>query len=155
MKSPILFGLTFAIAASVAVAQDTPAVVPDPAIETMTVEQLVKARQDAMRQNGQTLRTVGGLTGEDAVAAATTLLQNFVNFPSLFREGSITPDSRALPAAWENWEDFRSRFDHDAELATAMLAAAQSGDTAAYTAAVEEIGKSCGACHQLYRAEEE
>jgi len=33
-----------------------------------------------------------------------------------------------------------------------MLAAAQSGDTAGYTAAIQEIGDSCGACHMTYRS---
>ena len=153
MKSPLILGFSLALAiTAVATAQDTPAVVVDPAIAGMTNEQLVEARQNAMKQNGMTLRGAASLTGDQDVAAATTLLQNFTNLPELFREGSITDKSKALPAIWENWDDFRARFDHDAELAASMLAAAQSGDTAAYAAAIEEIGQSCGACHQTYRA---
>ncbi|HRO03120.1 MAG TPA: hypothetical protein PLS69_05905, partial [Terricaulis sp.] len=30
------------------------------------------------------------------------------------------------PAVWRNWDDFKGRFDHDAEVAARMLAAAQS-----------------------------
>lgn len=153
MKSPLILGLTLALTvAAIAVAQDTPAVVVDPAIAAMTNEQLVEARQAAMKQNGMALRNAASLTGEEAVAAATTILQNFTNLPALFREGSITDKSKALPAIWENWDDFQARFDHDAELAAGMLAAAQSGDTATYTAAIEEIGQSCGTCHQTYRS---
>lgn len=152
LKSPLILGFALALTAAVAVAQDTPAVVVDPAIATMTTDQLVEARQNAMKQNGMTLRGAASLTGDEAVAAATLLLQNFTNLPALFKEGSVNDKSKAQPAIWENWDDFRARFDHDAEVAAKMLAAAQSGDTATFTASVQEIGESCGACHMTYRA---
>jgi cytochrome c556 len=151
MKSPLILGFALSLAiAAAAIAQDT--IVVDPAIATMTNEQLVEARQAAMKQNGGALRGAADLSGDQAVAVATTLLQNFTNLPDLFKEGSVTDTSNALPAVWENWEDFRARFDHNAEAAARMLVAAQSGDTAAYTAAIQEIGESCGACHMTYRA---
>ena len=133
---------------AIAFAQD---IVVDPAIASMTNDQLVKARQDAMKQNGMTLRGAADLSGADAVAAATVLLQNFTNLPALFKEGSATADSKALPTIWENWDDFKARFDKDAASAQLMLAAATAGDSAAYAAAADEIGKSCGACHSTYR----
>ena len=133
-------------------AQDTSTVVVDPAIAAMTVDQMVEARKSGMKQNGMTLRGAAALTGSDAVAAATTLLQNFTNMPALFPEGSITANSKALPAIWENWDEFKAIFDADAEAATLMLAAAQSGDNAAYTGAIQKIGESCNTCHQKFRA---
>jgi cytochrome c556 len=153
LQSPLIVGFALALTvAAVAFAQDKPAVVVDPAIATMTNEQLVDARQSAMKQDGRALRGADALTGEQAVAAATILLQNFTSFPALFREGSITDKSKARPDIWENWDDFQARFAHDAEAAGRMLAAAQAGDTAAYQVAVKEIGESCGACHMTYRA---
>ena len=153
LKSPLIIGFVFAlILGAVAIAQDTRAVVVDPAIATMTNDQLVDARQAEMKQNGMTLRGAAGLSGEQAVAAATSLLQNFTNLPDLFKEGSNTDNSKALPAVWENWADFRARFDHNAETAARMLVAAQSGDTATYTAAIQELGDSCGSCHMTYRS---
>ena len=153
MKSPLILGFALALTgAAVAFAQDTPAVGVDPAIATMTNDQLVDARQAAMKQNGMALKGAGDLSGEQAVAAATTLLQNFTNLPDLFKEGSITDKSKAQPNIWENWDDFRARFDHDAESAARMLTAATSGDTAGYQAAIKEIGESCGSCHMTYRA---
>lgn len=152
MKTPLIVGFALALTVgAVALAQDTPAIVVDPAIATMTNEQLVAARQAAMEQNGRTLRGAAKLAGEEAVAAATILLQNFTNLPDLFRDGSITDKSGAKPEIWQNWEDFRARFDHDAEVAAKMLAAAHSGDTATYEAAIQAIGSSCGACHMTYR----
>ncbi len=151
-KSPLLLAFATVLAlGAVAVAQDTPTVVVDPAIAAMTNDQLITARQEAMKQDGMLLRGAAQLTGAEAIAAATTLLQNFTNFPALFKEGSAGGASKALPAVWENWDDFKGRFDHDAELAATMLAAATSGDTAAYTAAIQGLGDSCGSCHMTYR----
>lgn len=153
LKSPLVLGFALAVtAAAAALAQDVPAIAIDPAIATMTNEQLVDARQAAMKANGRTLRGAAGLTGEQAVVAATVLLQNFTNLPEMFREGSITGTSKAQPNIWENWADFRARMDHDTEVARRMLVAAQSGDTAGYTAAIQEVGDSCGSCHMTYRA---
>jgi cytochrome c556 len=151
VKSPLIvaFAVTLALGA-VAIAQDMPVI--DPAIATMTNDQLVEARKNAMMQNGQALRGAGSLTGEQAVAAATTILQNFTNFPGLFKEGSITGSSKATPAIWENWADFEARIKAGSDAAAAMLAAAQSGDTAAYGAAIQAIGGTCGGCHMAYRS---
>jgi cytochrome c556 len=151
-RTPLIAAAAFALmaAATIAIAQDNPVVV-DPAIETMTVDQLVEARQAAMKQNGGLLRSAMQATGDDAVAAATTLLQNFTNLPHLFREGSITANSKALPVIWENWEDFKGRFDADAVHAQDALTAAKAGDAAAYGAALQAIAQTCGGCHQMYR----
>jgi cytochrome c556 len=153
MKTLVLAALAITLTLSpMAFAQDTPAVVADPAIATMTNDELVAARQAAMEQNGKALRGAAQLTGDDAIAVATTLLQNFTNLPGLFKEGSVTDKSKALPAVWENWDDFKARFDADAASAQLMLAAAVAGDSAAYATAVDEIGHSCGGCHGTYRA---
>ncbi|MEQ1771389.1 MAG: cytochrome c [Devosia sp.] len=133
-----------------AFAQTTPIVV-DPAIATMTPEQLVETRQAHMKQNGGILRGAAQLSGADAVAAATTLLQNFTDFPALFVEGSVVGDSKALPAIWERWDEFNAILVKDQVSAAAALAAAEAGDTAAFGAAIQAIGGSCGECHQQFR----
>jgi cytochrome c556 len=142
--------LALMAAASFAFAQDT-SVAVDPAIESMSVDQLVEARQNAMKQNGGLLRAAMRASGDEAVAAATTMLQNFTNLPALFREGSTASNSKALPLIWENWEDFKARFDEDAKHAAEAVAAAKANDAAAYGAALQAIGQSCSSCHQMYR----
>lgn len=134
-----------------AIAQTLPTIVVDPAIATMTNEELVKARQDAMKEDGGILRNAAGLVGDDAVAAATELLQNFTNFPALFREGSITPDSHALPIIWEQWDQFDGIFKKAQADATAMLQAAIDEDDVAYGDAVQALSQVCGECHQTFR----
>ncbi len=142
--------LTFSAGSSWA--ETLPTIVVDPAIASMTPEQLVSARQAAMKEDGGILRNAGKLTGAEAVTAATTLLQNFTNFPALFREGSITPESGAKPIIWEQFDDFTGLFAEDQAAAQAMLTAAVAGDAGAYADAVRAIGQSCGNCHQTYRA---
>jgi cytochrome c556 len=134
-----------------AFAQTTPAVVVDPAIAAMTNEQLVEARQAAMKENGGILRSAAALTGADAVAAATKILQNFTNFPALFREGSITDRSDASPLIWQQWDDFEGKFKASQVAATAMLAAAQAGDDLAYGDSIGQLMPICGECHRAYR----
>lgn len=146
---PLILAATFTLGA-VALAQDTPTVVVDPAIEAMTVEQLVEARQQAMEDNGRAMRGAQQL-GPTSVDVANLLLQNYTNLPHLFREGSLVGGSKALPAIWENWDDFKARFDANAAASARMLAAAQANDAAAYTAAFREIADSCGSCHMQYR----
>ena len=125
---------------------------PDPAIASMTPEQLVETRQATMMQNGRILRGAASLSGADAVAAADTLIQNFTNLLALYPEGSIAGDSRALPIIWEEKDAFEALFMQARESAIAMKAAAEAGDAAGFGAGAQAIGGLCGQCHQKYRS---
>lgn len=131
-----------------AVAQDA---MIDPALATMTPEQLVEMRQAAMKEDGGILRGAGDLTGDAAVAAADTLIKNFTNFPAMFPEGSTLGDSKALPSIWENKEAFDAIFAKGLAGANDMKTAALAGDAAAYGAGLKVLGATCGECHQTFR----
>lgn len=137
---------TFALGA---IAQD---VMADPAIASMSPEQLVESRVAAMKQNGGILRGAGALTGAEAVAAADTLIQNYTNFKVMFPEGSAVGNSEALPAIWENKDAFLAIFDKGITAAQEMKAAAEAGNADAYGAALKALGGTCGECHQQFRA---
>jgi cytochrome c556 len=124
-------------------------IVVDPAIAGMSVDQLVKARQDAMKEDGSILRGAGKLTGDAAVEAATHVLQNFTNFPALFREGSEGGD--ALPDIWERWDDFTAILKEGQLAAGKMLEAAKAGDAGLYQDSIRALGQTCGECHQQFR----
>lgn len=126
----------------------------DPAIASMTPEEMVAARVAAMKEDGGIMRKAGGLTGQEAVAAADTLIQNFTNLHALFPEGSNVGNSEALPAIWEgdNYAEFTGYLDTALAGAKDMKAAAEAGDAAAYGAALKTIGGTCGACHQKFRS---
>ena len=140
--------MTLGVATSLQ-AEDAPVV--DPAIAAMTPEAMVAARKAAMKEDGGILRGAAALTGAEATAAADTLIKNFTNLPALFPEGSLVGDSKALPAIWENFDDFTSIFATAQKGALDMKAAAEAGDAAAYGAALQTIGGTCGMCHQKYR----
>jgi cytochrome c556 len=142
-----LAGLVMAGLAAGTIAQDV-----DPAIAGMTPEQLVDARQEAMKQNGGIMRNLGNQSGAEAVASLDTMIQNFTNFPALFAEGSIVGDSKALPIIWEEKEAFDAIFNAAKEQAIKARGLAESGDTAGFTQAAQEIGAFCGQCHNKYRA---
>ena len=116
----------------------------------MSDQQLVDTRVAAMKQNGQILRGAKRLKGDEAVKAASTILKNFQSFPGLFREGSITPDSRATLKIWENWADFTKRMKAEEASAKAMLDAAKAGKTDAYEAAIDKLKSRCSSCHLTY-----
>ena len=141
-------GALFAGIAASAIAQD--AATPD--FTAMSHEELVKARQDAMKEDGGLLRRAGGLTGADAVAAADTLIRNYTNLPHMFPEGSNIGDSKALPAIWQDFETFTGIFAKGLQGANDMKAAAEAGDAAAYAAALQVVGGTCGECHQKFRS---
>lgn len=116
-----------------------------------TPEEAVTMRQALMREDGGILRSAGNLSGAEAVAAATTLRDNYSHIPELFPEGSIVGDSEALPAIWENWEEFVAIVDVGVAAGDAAIAAAEAGDTAGYAAALQTIQGTCGQCHQQFR----
>jgi cytochrome c556 len=114
--------------------------------------ELVAARQALMKEDGGLLKAAGGLTGAEAVTAMQTLLTNYTHIPALFPEGSIVGDSEALPAIWQNWDAFVAIVETGKTAAAAGLAAAEAGDTAAYTDALKALGGTCGQCHQQFRS---
>lgn len=119
--------------------------------ETLTAEEAVVERREAMRTNGSILRSAGRATGEEAVAAMRTVLGNFERFPGLFPEGSIVGESDALPAVWENWDEFVAITERAADAARDAIAAAEAGDADAYNVAFRAIGATCNECHQQFR----
>lgn len=71
----------------------------------------------------------------------------------LFPEGSGGPDSRALPALWENKADFVARADAFGDSAARLKALSDAGDSAGFAAQAKIVEQGCNSCHGLYRAE--
>lgn len=141
----------FALITAVATPTLVQAVTVDSSIASMSNDQLIAARKAAMKENERLLKKADSLVGDDAVAAATTLLQNFTNLPALFREGSGEGNTSAKAEIWANWADFKGRFAGDAAAAANMLKGAKEGDDDLYFSAIQEIGSSCTSCHRKYK----
>lgn len=125
----------------------------DPALASLTDQELVDTRQSIMEQNNKILLGAEILSGTEAETAALTLLQNFTNFPALFREGSLAPGSRALPAIWQPGSQFADFTDEALLVARMMHRGAQTSDSNLYLSAVAAMKRTCDECHQVFRAE--
>lgn len=131
--------------------------------EALPPEEAHEVRSEHMKAFGASLRTLGGMAQEEmpydaaaAQAAADSLLEHAtspdwaVMWPEGSAEGELE-DSAALPAIWENTEDFEAKHQALIDAATAMQAAAGT-DLAAVQASLGAVGASCGGCHEAYRA---
>ncbi len=68
--------------------------------------------------------------------------------------GPDVDETHALPAIWEKPEDFAAKARDFEAAAKAFDAAARSGDLTSINATFGDLGKSCKACHDPYRAKD-
>ncbi len=122
--------------------------------EMLSGADAIAKRQELMKENGMTLR--GGMQGQfegDArVAAAQTMVDNFAMLGALFPEDSQTGDTKALPEIWTDQEGFMEAYSAAVVASANLLTAANTGDDAAWSAALKEVGATCGGCHTKYQA---
>ena len=59
----------------------------------------------------------------------------------------------AKPEIWQNWPDFTAKLHNFQAAAKVFNAAAASGDVNAIKARYPDLGGTCKACHDKYRAE--
>ena len=62
--------------------------------------------------------------------------------------------TRALPAIWAKPDDFAAKDRDFQQAAQALKSATESGDLNAVKGKFADLGKTCKACHDTYRAEE-
>jgi cytochrome c556 len=121
----------------------------------------IAARQGMFQMNGVSLGLLAGMVrgridydAELAQAAADNLVNvSQFNMAPLWPEGSdsgAVDGTAALPAIWENFDDFLAKFSDFGEAALVMQAAAGEG-TDAIGAAMRGLGGTCGACHDTYQ----
>jgi cytochrome c556 len=117
----------------------------------------IAARKGLMKgiggANGQITQMLDGKQPFDAARAKTALMtisDNATKAVPLFPASSQSGDTKALPAIWEKKADF------DAKLATlssdAKAAADKVTDLGSLKAAIGDVRKNCGGCHNVYRA---
>lgn len=128
-------------------------------------EKAIEARQGFMQVVVWEAGPLIGMAKGDIAYDAETATANAENLDAvldydvgrLFIEGTskaeYTGDTRALAAIWEDPEAFADAYQGLRDKVDAV--AAQAGDGKdALTAAVSEMGKSCGNCHDDFRADE-
>ncbi len=120
---------------------------------------LVKQRQAAMTLIAKYWGPVAGMASgkvpynADAVARNATYLENLSQMPwDGFHDSTKGEKSRTLPEAYSQ----KAKFDEIAERMQAEIArlgqAARARDEAGVKQAFGAVGKTCGACHDGFRA---
>lgn len=118
-------------------------------------------RRELMEEIGDNAKVLGDMVkGETEYDAATAtealdvIIANGKEFVTLFPEGSETGDGTdALPAIWDNWDDFEAKAAALVENAEATKAVADEGFEP-FSVAFRDLGGTCRACHTDYRAKD-
>jgi cytochrome c556 len=133
-----------AIVADVASAQDKP-------------EVLVKQRQAVMTLQGKYFGPLQGMAqgkipyNAEIVARNAAYLNVLDKMPwDGFVPGTKDVKSQALPEVFKDPAKFKTAQER-LQGAVAKLVAVKSGDEAAAKAAIAEVGKACGGCHENFR----
>jgi cytochrome c556 len=116
----------------------------------------IAARKALMKENGaQSKNAREMIEGKQPfeLAKAQKVLTTFAavhdKAKNLWPDTSKTGDTASLPAIWENKADFEAKL---AKLsADAKAAEAKVKDLDSFKAAMGDIGKNCGGCHNTYR----
>jgi cytochrome c556 len=117
-------------------------------------------RKAAMKTFGGQSKIIGdmlsGNTAFDAAAANAAMVAMqaaAAPLPELFATPETSPDTRALPAIWENKADFDARLAKFTGDINAGVAASPQ-DQAAVQAAFGTIAGNCSSCHEVYRKQQ-
>jgi cytochrome c556 len=142
MIRPILAGFAVAVGVTAALAQANP----------------IAERQALMKKVGAATRAGTQMAKGEVPFDPSKAKEVFATyeavgkqFYTLFPENSKTGgDTAALPKIWENMADFKAHSEKFA--ADAAKASASVTDLASFKAALGDVTKNCGGCHQTYRA---
>jgi len=115
-------------------------------------------RQQLMKKQGKTMQDIttklkaGSLDG--VAADADTLTGTSQQIPALFPAGSMSPTSRAKPEIWQKKSQFDGYAKSLNDQSKKVAGLARANDLAGTQAAVSEMGRTCGACHDTFRGPE-
>lgn len=128
-------------------------------VDAETAKRLMNERHDNYEKIGDAMKRVtrelkGNSPNLQTVRDGATVIATLApQVPSWFPAGT-GPDvgkTHARAEIWQRPDDFAAKAQAFEQAATAFRAAAQGSDVAAMRAAHADLGKSCKACHDLYR----
>lgn len=116
---------------------------------------VVIERMKTMKAIGGAMKTLADMAKGEAEfdtakadAAVATMGKNAGDIAAKFEANETDPETEALPAIWENWDDFVKKSE---DLVMASSSVASITDEAALGAALGQLGGTCKACHRDYR----
>ncbi|WP_298561616.1 cytochrome c [uncultured Aliiroseovarius sp.] len=125
------------------------------AAQTEPTNPTVIKRSETMKAIGGSMKTLAGMAkgemafdADKANAAVATIVEKGMTVPAVFEANETDPATEALPAIWENWDDFAKKAD---DLVMAAKGVAEITEQGAIGAALGQIGGTCKACHDDYR----
>jgi cytochrome c556 len=121
-------------------------------------EQLVKQRQAKMTLQGKYLGPLVGMLKGTVPYDANVVARNAGYLDALskmawdgFDESTKGVKSVALPAIWTDAAKFKQAQGQSETATAALVTASKSGDEAKVKAAIGDVGKACGSCHDNFR----
>jgi cytochrome c556 len=125
-------------------------------------ETLVKQRQAAMTLQGKYFGPMGAMAGGKVPYNAETVAFNSAMLDALsrmpwdgFPESTKDEKSRALPEIWSQGAKFKEAQDNFQKAVQGLVAVSRGGDEATQKAAIGAVSKTCGACHDNFRAKQQ
>jgi cytochrome c556 len=85
---------------------------------------------------------------------AQVIAESAHKIPSLFPPGSTDPNSRALPAIWDNWDKFVQLAKQLEDQADSLSRAAGSGNDEKLKEKTQKMMATCKSCHDQFRRPE-
>ena len=145
------------------VTNDNPEAVPPPPATKEAALKLMHDRHEGMEDIGDATKVLSRemkASSPDlgAVRTHAATIARLAPEVSRWFPAGTGPDvgkTRAKPEIWQKPEDFAAKTRAFQAAARSFDATAKAGDVAAIKASFGELGKSCKACHDLYRAPED
>ena len=134
----LLIGVSFMLSGSILFAENSGYVERSKLMQNIRLEFSVLARMSREKiEFDESLAT----------SARLNLLKFAASTPAIFEDDDLPINSEALPAIWENWDDFVSKSE-DLEFA---LEGVDTSTLIDLRASLGNVGAACGSCHQKYR----
>jgi cytochrome c556 len=121
-------------------------------------ETLIKQRQAAMTLQGKYFGPMAGMAQGKVPFDANVVARNAGYLEALshmpwdgFDASTQNEKSQALPEIWKDPAKFKAAAELLQNEASKLVAAAKGGNEATIKAAIGDVGKSCGGCHNTFR----
>ena len=117
----------------------------------------IAARKENRKQAGAAMRAIKAVIDKGGPAAeaqphAAKLKELGVAHGALYPAGSDKGETKVLPVAFTDMAGFQAANKASDEAIDKLASAIGSGDLKAITDAHAAVGRTCGACHEKYRA---
>ena len=118
---------------------------------------VIEQRIKLMKANGAASKALKAAVADKDYATielkAKDIAGNMDKVDNLFPKGSMSDKSRALPAIWDKWDEFKKDEAAVKKAATELADAAAKKDATLVDAKFKSVGGACGSCHKAFRAE--